>query len=481
VKNSQKVLLIGIDAATWKLTMPLVKAGKLPNIKKLMLSGAYGNLTTFDPTSSPIIWTSIATGKVKEKHGIDGFVRQINGKEIPLTSNVRKAKAIWNILSDNGISVSVIGWWNSWPAEQVNGTIVSSYIQPETIHTKGPKGYIYQDIPQQTYPPELMSELWPLIQSGEENGQKIFHQIFNQIEENILNPIQKSALENIKFVCIRDETFSQIGLYLQKQYTPEFLAVYFGGIDNISHRLWKYTQPNALNFKVSEKEQEIFGGVIINYYQYIDKTIGKFVDSSDKNTMIIIVSDHGIHPAKNHKHRTFSDLTGSHRGDDPGIFIISGQNTRTFRQRTPFNNFQNVMRQFLEKYTERRFWLFDDAEWFRCIQLYKGHEQFVTQHRHLRKRRAVGFVGATLSKLGLLKQVSVFDIAPTILYVFDLPVAQDMDGRVITEAFTPEFLESNPVNYIESYEDAEDGVDDRPIESAMDEEIKERLRGLGYI
>ena len=469
-KSFEKVLLIGVDAASWNLVLPLVKAGKLPNIKRLMANGVCGNLTTIDPTLSPVIWTCVATGKVKEKHGIDGFVTEIEGKEIPLTSNMRKAKAIWNILSAQGKSVSVVGWWNTWPAEQVNGTMISSYVK-ERIRLG--KGYIYPDIPHQTYPPELIDEIRPLLQSGEKEGQEIFHRIFDGISESMLNPTLKRVLENIRLNCIRDETFTQISLYLQKSYAPDFLTVYLGGVDNVGHRFWKYMQPNALNFQVSRKEQEVFGSIIPNYYQYIDQAIGRLVDGCTKNTMIVIVSDHGMRA-------TFSygedGNTGTHRGDDPGIFIISGTNIRVFRYNALINNFQNAMRVFMARHVERRIWLFYDAKWYRTIQLWQGNN-----HVASKKRLILGFMGNLLGKLGLLKHVSIFDIAPTVLYALGLDVAKDMDGRVITEIFTSEFLKSHPVSCTDSYE--EEGMIDNQsaIESVVDEAIIERLKGLGYL
>ena len=69
-----KVILIGIDSATWHLMLPLVQAGKMPNIGYLIETGVSGPLRTFKPTLSPLIWTTIITGKSPQKHGIRSFV-----------------------------------------------------------------------------------------------------------------------------------------------------------------------------------------------------------------------------------------------------------------------------------------------------------------------------------------------------------------------------------------------------------------------
>ena len=70
---NRKVLLIGWDAADWKVINPLMDAGKMPNLEKLVNQGVKGNLSTLYPMLSPMLWTSIATGKRAHKHGIHGF------------------------------------------------------------------------------------------------------------------------------------------------------------------------------------------------------------------------------------------------------------------------------------------------------------------------------------------------------------------------------------------------------------------------
>ncbi|WP_295885989.1 alkaline phosphatase family protein, partial [uncultured Thiohalocapsa sp.] len=68
-----KTLLIGWDAADWKVISPLIDAGEMPNLKHLVENGVMGNLATLYPVLSPMLWTSIATGKRAHKHGIHGF------------------------------------------------------------------------------------------------------------------------------------------------------------------------------------------------------------------------------------------------------------------------------------------------------------------------------------------------------------------------------------------------------------------------
>ena len=96
-----KVLLIGWDAADWKVINPLLESGHLPNIEGMINQGTMGNLATLRPVLSPMLWNSIATGKRPQSHGILGFTEaaETTNEVTPSLSTSRKVKALWNILS----------------------------------------------------------------------------------------------------------------------------------------------------------------------------------------------------------------------------------------------------------------------------------------------------------------------------------------------------------------------------------------------
>ena len=87
-----------------------------------------GNLATLQPILSPMLWNSVATGKLADKHGIHGFIEPdpVNGGARPYTSTSRKCKALWNILSQSGLSSNIVGWWASHPAEPIKGNVVTN-------------------------------------------------------------------------------------------------------------------------------------------------------------------------------------------------------------------------------------------------------------------------------------------------------------------------------------------------------------------
>ena len=129
INKPKKVLLVGWDAADWKVIHKLMDEGRMPTVQRLVNNGTMGNLATLFPALSPMLWTSIATGKRPYKHGIYGFTEPTPDKLAvqPMTIMSRKCKAIWNILNQHEKKSLVVGWWPSHPAEPINGVMVSDF------------------------------------------------------------------------------------------------------------------------------------------------------------------------------------------------------------------------------------------------------------------------------------------------------------------------------------------------------------------
>src|SRR5262245_46272912 len=134
---AQKVLLIGWDAADWKVILPLVESGEMPTLANMMQEGAWGNIATLEPPLSPILWTSIATGKLPHKHGVLGFTEPDAeaGGIRPIRSTSRKAKALWNIFTQLDMKSNVVAWWPSNPVEKICGNMVSNLFHKSAAKT----------------------------------------------------------------------------------------------------------------------------------------------------------------------------------------------------------------------------------------------------------------------------------------------------------------------------------------------------------
>ncbi len=295
------IMFIGIDALDWEMLRPLVNQNRTPNFRNLVLSGASTQLNTNDIGGSAVFWTTIATGVHRNKHGIKAFVikNPITGEQIPYTSNMRKTKAFWNILSERGITTGIVGWFVSWPAEEVNGFMVSSYLSITGEDPLAWKGTIYRDRPSMVYPPGLEEEVDGYIENAEEGYETILRNIIKPaaLEEN------HRVVQETKWAFLSDEIFREAGLELYHSWEPRVFAVYFEALDVVGHR---FTTPDSTE---QEEIYETFGDVHEKYYLYMDHVLGQYMSAARPNTIIIISSDHGL-------------MRGEHT--DNGVFIIAG-------------------------------------------------------------------------------------------------------------------------------------------------------------
>ncbi len=416
-----KILIIGLDGATWRVIDPLLEQGKLPNLKLLMEKGCFAKLKTFSPCLSPVIWTSIATGKLPEKHGIWGFKEAPESTEpgIP-TSDKRKAKAFWNILNEYGKSAGIINWWVTWPAEKINGFIVSDIMQYYPRMERALKKEISTKY--DVYPEGLADRLKPLIHRPDEIRMEEVQRFMRLSRDEAKKYLAKLGpkINSIFFEFVNayqlDKSMSEIGLYLLENHPTDLLAIYFGGIDVVSHIYWHFMEPSYFKkYKISRDEIEKFGWVIRNYYIWMDEIVGRFLSRVKKDTSIIILSDHGFGPTGT------LPWSGGHSKTHPGapvapdgILIMSGKN---------------------------------------------------------------------INQGAIIKEPRVIDIAPTILALMEIPVAQDMNGRVLIEALTPEFINEHPLSYVSSFEDRKEVEPIKTREETLPakEELLEKFKSLGYI
>src|SRR5262245_46074941 len=109
--SPRRIVLVGLDAADWLAIDPLIQSGKLPTFARLRSAGHAGLLVSEPPLLSPILWTTIATGRRPEDHGVLDFMVDLpSGGQAPVSAASRRVPALWNVLSNAGRRVAVVGW-----------------------------------------------------------------------------------------------------------------------------------------------------------------------------------------------------------------------------------------------------------------------------------------------------------------------------------------------------------------------------------
>jgi predicted AlkP superfamily phosphohydrolase/phosphomutase len=250
-----KILIVGIDGLDWSRVTRLADEGRMPNVARMRREGASGILHSIRPFVSPTIWTCIATGKTEEKHGISGFL--VNTPDpadsAPTTSNMRKVKAIWQILSSAERTVGVIGWLVTYPADTVNGYLVSSHV------TLALSARREQRAPNQTdewlgegiYPKNIWDEVADNIYHEEDVGDSVVGSFVATSVERADSADKIRTAGLAKFYA-SDMTSLKLARHFFETRPSDFSAVYFRGCDMASHFFWRFMEPESWGRELSD-------------------------------------------------------------------------------------------------------------------------------------------------------------------------------------------------------------------------------------
>ncbi|NRA10945.1 MAG: alkaline phosphatase family protein, partial [Crocinitomicaceae bacterium] len=256
----KKVVLIGWDAADWNIINPLLEQGKLPTLAKLMKKGVHGNLSTMNPPYSPMLWTSIATGKTPDKHGVLGFLELDAEKQTvrPVTVTQRKVKAIWNILHNQGYRSNLIGWWPSHPAEPINGVIISD----QFTNLKGEYNEPWPLVEGSVHPKNIEKYVKDLRMHGAEVTTA--HILpFMPLAERIDQAESKSIMIIAKILS-QNVSIHAASTWAMENTEWDFTGVYYDLIDHMCHAFMKCHPPR--HQKISPEEFEIYKDVVNGAY-----------------------------------------------------------------------------------------------------------------------------------------------------------------------------------------------------------------------
>ncbi len=353
-KENIKVALIGVDGAWWDMIDPLLEQGKMPVFQRLIDRGVRSPCHTLLPTLSAPIWNTIATGKNPDKHHVTAFtvwtfpvtdvvlpltrypvicyeLEWMIGRLIrwtPMNSTFRMTEAVWNILSDAGLSVGVMNWWASYPAEPVNGFVVSDHALYDKTLQYVLGGESSGD-PRSVFPPQLLPELEPLVLDPMQipvDSVMRFINITSDADRAWYHNTQdyrvfteESEAAMFKFSYPEDETMVRAALHLLRSHgQPDFFAVYLDGLDSMEHKYLPYFFHDRHQDVLKTENINRLKDLVPNYYQYVDEFVGRIISALDPNTIIIIVSDHGfdygMEPNGNY----------NHPDAPPGVFLIAG-------------------------------------------------------------------------------------------------------------------------------------------------------------
>ncbi|MBM4430390.1 MAG: hypothetical protein FJ026_08615 [Chloroflexi bacterium] len=550
--SNLRVLVLGLDGATFDLLKPWIDESHLPNLAEAIRQGVWGRLQSIVPPYSVPAWTSFATGKYPAKHGMASFWRFSPGLGTHTLNSAKSLRSatIWSILSNMGRRVGVVNVPGTYPPVPVNGFMISGLMTPK-------ENVDY------TYPLELKRE------------------VLQAAGDYAANPYA-SVSQTIKFLqqVIYWERKREIAhRHLLASHEWDFFINVVQGLDPIQHKFWQYMDLNHPNFRQAEAQR--YAPLLGECYAVVDEAVGHRLSLVDERTVLFIISDHGFGPV--HKYFHVNRFLANHG-------LIAFKEGRAYRPQTRIRSWQgrvlslaaasvrrldflglrrgllnNVMRHQLNRvldlahtpsidwsrtraycsdassegifihrdadggmssleYERLRGFLIEELNALRDTGTdepiihgaYRREEIHCGEYVHLfpdivldmarrpylvTERLAVSEVlepvhsqdsgrhrpdgifiaiGPGIRQQVQISDISLVDLAPTILCALGIGVPNDVDGRVLTEIFEPGYLPAHPVKQLEPVSAIDSGKPEDAYTTEETAAIQARLRALGY-
>lgn len=420
-EEQTRLVLFGIDGLSWKVLGPLVEAGELPHFARLISDGAHmPRFETMESTSSPVVWTTVATGRNPTDHGVKSFRERLpNRTLIPISGNSRTAKAIWEIASQQGMTVGVTGWWASWPAETVNGYIISDHANPAFSDFMVADGEHWtadaeklSSMQRDVYPRDLVpivSKHW--MQKDAVDWADVRRRSgwsaeqMARLEASAWN--ERNLYSILKTFYLVDYPLFRVAHELIRKRPTRLTMLYLRGPDPIQHYGWDLVEP--AKFANPSVHLARDRGLVEGVYRILDSLLGELLAQLDDKTWLIVASDHGAEPTAGAETADFSRRPGGHTQSAKGVLFIRGPHVKA------------------------------------------GH---------------------------VLTRGSPTDLMPTMVWLLGLPRSEELAGEELFDAFEADFVRSHARRMVKSYGPREQ----RELSaSPADEMLLESLRALGYI
>jgi predicted AlkP superfamily phosphohydrolase/phosphomutase len=414
-QKKTKVVLIGIDGANWPTIDPLISKGKLPFWQKLKNESLWGYLKTFKPTKSSVVWTSIATGKRMEKHGILDFTFvNKNNIELPFSNAERREPTIWQILDEHSKKSIAINWFCSHPPDKINGIMISDNFRrvvarvPEKIN-------------------QYTSSVHPTI---------YFHKLLKHVQYDYRQVFKQTGLPDYPKLYSQlhpDQDFRKVPIL--KSYRS--MAVQDAFVSNITKDLFRTKEFDLFStyIRMPDLVQHFSARLFDDSYtkDLVAKLKSETITQDKKQEVIMKISDI-IEPAYQFAEDLLKTLLGFKKYEDAYFIIVSDHG----------------------------------------FSLYPGGYNHYNLPDKYPAPKGIIMIKGPHVNVGELKSASVYDIAPTILYLLDIPVGKNMDGKPLRQAF-----KINKKLLYKTYKLR--GKKKKRSPNDADKEALKELKSIGYI
>ena len=531
---TQKVLLIGLDGATFSILDPLMEQGVMPFLKQLIASGTSSELASVVPPLTPPAWTSLMTGRGPGSHGIFDFLsfEQSSGKRQlrVMDSDDVACETIWSMVARHNLKATVLNFPMTFPARAISGNVVPGWVP-------------WRHLRLACYPKSLYEQLTTLPGF---NPKELAMDM--ALEEKALEGCHKEEdYENwITLHIRRERQWFHVARHLMQHDPAQLTAVLFDGVDKLQHFCWRFLDPALLPASPSGWEQRV-RALCLDYYREIDQFMAELVAMSGPEASVVVASDHGFGPTVEvfylnawleqqgylrwantaqieQKHpemlglgtmaRRFYEIDWDKTTaycptpSSNGIYISPPTDDGKGVPADRYESFRRDLAEALLNFKDpatgtpvvTQIWTKEEA--FAgargtsapdlTLMLRDGGLVSILPSEVLLKPRpeisgahrpngVFAAAGPGVRHGARIPSQSILDVAPLLLYQLGLPVPEDLEGKVNEALFEPAYLHSHAVRRGDSTQASLESLDAPPADPYMEAEVIKQLQALGYM
>ncbi|MBM3474447.1 MAG: hypothetical protein FJX75_14380 [Armatimonadetes bacterium] len=254
-----KVLVIGLDGATFDVIEPWVEAGRLPNIGRLMAEGVWGPLQSTIHPLTPTAWTTFATGCSPGKHGVYDFALFRPGSYEPILTDAScsRVPSVFQLLSEAGRRVVAYNVPWTYPPEPVNGVMISGFGAPKFDERLA-------------YPTAAFEDLQARVD-------RVSFEIPPRDDRGVIVEAVEAQIEQV----------GEMARFLIKSERPDLACVVFMATDQVGHVAWVKRQATRANGST-------IADVLLHTYELVDAQVGRLLETVGDDSTVMLMSDHGF-------------------------------------------------------------------------------------------------------------------------------------------------------------------------------------------
>jgi predicted AlkP superfamily phosphohydrolase/phosphomutase len=259
-----KTAIIGLDGATFDIITPMVKAGQLPVLARLMSEGSHAPLrSTILPNSFPG-WASCTTGTSEGMHGIfSPFIKQSHKYGVrAMSGRDIMTKTIWDLLTEQGGRSLLVNIPTTYPPQPLNGVMITGMLTPG----------LDSDF---TYPLALKEEMLAAVPA--------------YVIEPGRNQDRKVRAADFRHASDMHELAAH---FLMDRGDWDFLMIVFSVLDRAQHDFW--ADMDSSHPRHNRNTSDEFRGFIHETYRHLDAAVGRLVEKLPSDARVFVVSDHGF-------------------------------------------------------------------------------------------------------------------------------------------------------------------------------------------